>query len=98
MDLPNLTRRELEIIALIEEGLSNKEIAARLPIEVPTVKNHIHNTLEKLQLDGRREVARYARERGLLVSMRSICQSTLTGTSTFRLNRLTDLQKRRRFF
>jgi len=62
----HLTPRELEIIALIEEGLSNKEIAVRLRIEVPTVKNHVHNVLEKLQLDGRREVVRYAREHGLL--------------------------------
>ncbi len=68
LGFPNLTRRELEIIALIEVGLSNKEIAVRLQIEVPTVKNHIHNILEKLQLDGRREAARFARERGLLVS------------------------------
>lgn len=66
--LPNLTRRELEIIALIEEGLSNKEIAVRLEIEIPTVKTHIHNILEKLQLDGRREAAQYVRERGLLRS------------------------------
>ncbi len=66
LGLPSLTRRELEIIALIEEGLSNKEIAVRLQIEIPTVKNHIHNILDKLQLDGRREAARYARERGLL--------------------------------
>lgn len=70
LGIPNLTRRELEITALIEEGLSNKEIAARLRIEVPTVKNHIHNILEKLQLNGRREVVRYARERGLLSSLR----------------------------
>lgn len=68
LGLPSLTRREIEIIALIEEGLSNKEIAVRLQIEVQTVKNHIHNILEKLQLDGRREAARFARERGLLVS------------------------------
>ncbi len=66
--LPNLTRRELEIIALVEEGLSNKEIAVRLEIETPTVKTHIHNILEKLQLDGRREAAQYVRERGLLRS------------------------------
>jgi len=66
--LPNLTRRELEIIALVEEGLSNKEIAVRLEIEIPTVKAHIHNILEKLQLDGRREAAQYVRERGLLRS------------------------------
>ena len=68
--LPNLTRRELEIIALVEEGLSNKEIAVRLVIEIPTVKTHIHNVLEKLQLDGRREAAQYVRERGLLRSSR----------------------------
>jgi len=66
--LPNLTRRELEIITLVEEGLSNKEIAVRLEIEIPTVKTHIHNILEKLQLDGRREAAQYVRERGLLRS------------------------------
>ncbi len=70
LGIPNLTRRELEIIALIEEGLSNKEIAVRLYIEVQTVKNHIHNILDKLQLNGRREAARYARERGMLVSVR----------------------------
>jgi len=64
-NLAHLTRRELEIIALIEGGLSNKEIAMRLHIEVQTVKNHVHNILEKLQLDGRREAARYAKERGL---------------------------------
>ncbi len=64
--LSNLTRREVEIIPLLEERLSNKEIAVQLQIEVQTVKNHIHNILEKLQLDGRREVARYAREWGLL--------------------------------
>ena len=66
--LPNLTRRELEIIALVEEGLSNTEIAVRLEIEIPTVKTHIHNILEKLQLDGRREAAQYVREWGLLRS------------------------------
>jgi len=70
LGLPNLTRRELEIIALIEDGLSNKEIAVRLKIELPTVKTHIHNVLEKLHLNGRREAARYARERGLMASVR----------------------------
>jgi two-component system nitrate/nitrite response regulator NarL len=61
-----LTRRELEIIALVEERLSNKEIACHLNIEVQTVKNHVHNILEKLELDGRHAAVRYARERGLL--------------------------------
>lgn len=67
-DLTHLTRRELEIIVLIEDGMSNKEIATRLHIEVPTVKNHVHNILEKLQLDGRREAARYAKEHRLAKS------------------------------
>jgi DNA-binding NarL/FixJ family response regulator len=66
LNLTHLTRREHEVIALIEEGLSNKEIAVRLQIELQTVKNHVHNILEKLQLDSRREVARYAREHGLV--------------------------------
>ncbi len=66
LGLTNLTPRELETIALIEEGLSNKEIAVRLEIEVKTAKNHVHNILDKLQLNGRREAARYAREQGLL--------------------------------
>jgi len=70
LGLTNLTPRELETIALIEEGLSNKEIAVRLEIEVQTVKRHVHNILEKLQLNGRQNAARYARERGLLTSLR----------------------------
>jgi len=76
LGLPNLTRRELEIIALVEERFSNKEIAVHLGIEVPTVKNHMHNILEKLQLGSRREAARYARERGLLTSSRLKMQKT----------------------
>ena len=52
-----LTPREAEIIALIDEGLSNKEISARLCIEVATVKNHVHNALEKLQVSRRGEAA-----------------------------------------
>ncbi|MFQ5917556.1 MAG: LuxR C-terminal-related transcriptional regulator [Candidatus Binatia bacterium] len=72
LGVPSLTRRELEIISLIDERLSNKEIAVRLHIEVQTVKNHIHNILEKLQLDDRRQAARYARERGLLNRVRLI--------------------------
>lgn len=44
----HLTPREREIVALIDRGLTNKEIAAQLRIEVPTVKNHVHHLLEKL--------------------------------------------------
>lgn len=51
-----LTCRELEIARLIERGLSNKEIARALTIALPTVKNHVHNILEKLQVDRRTKV------------------------------------------
>ena len=61
-----LTPREVEIINRIAEGLSNKEIAQRLTVEVQTVKNHIHNILDKLQLHNRLEAVQYARERNLL--------------------------------
>ena len=65
-DLVHLTRRELEIVSLIVQGFANKEIAVRLGVELQTVKNHVHNLLEKLQLKSRREVGRYARDVGLL--------------------------------
>jgi DNA-binding NarL/FixJ family response regulator len=53
----SLTRRELEIVALLDRGFSNKQIAVALNIEVPTVKNHIHRVLEKLQVKRRGEAA-----------------------------------------
>jgi two-component system, NarL family, nitrate/nitrite response regulator NarL len=53
----SLTARESEIAGLIDEGLSNKEIAQRLRIELPTVKNHVHNLLEKLGVRRRGEAA-----------------------------------------
>ena len=61
-----LTPREVEIINKIAEGLPNKEIARILFIEEQTVKNHIHNILDKLQLHNRLEAVQYARERKLL--------------------------------
>jgi two-component system NarL family response regulator len=61
-----LTARELEIINEIAVGLSNKEIAKRLSIEAQTVKNHIHNILDKLHLHTRLEAVEYARGRKLL--------------------------------
>jgi two-component system, NarL family, nitrate/nitrite response regulator NarL len=57
----NLTRREREIVPLIERGLSNKEIARQLSIETATIKNHVHNILEKMRLRSRGEVAARAR-------------------------------------
>jgi two-component system, NarL family, nitrate/nitrite response regulator NarL len=49
-----LTRREHQILGLIEEGLSNQEIAERLTIELGTVKNHVHSILRKLNVENRR--------------------------------------------
>lgn len=62
-----LTRREAEIVRLIDDGLSNKEIAARLHIELSTVKNHVHNILDKLHLRNRYSVVKYAKAQGLTV-------------------------------
>jgi two-component system nitrate/nitrite response regulator NarL len=52
-----LTARERQILLLIDEGLSNKEIAARLSIEVATVKNHVHSLLTKMQVNTRGQAA-----------------------------------------
>jgi DNA-binding NarL/FixJ family response regulator len=52
-----LTRREHEIVTLVEKGLSNKEIARLLRIENATVKNHVHSILTKLQVRRRGEAA-----------------------------------------
>lgn len=54
---PSLTRRETEIIELIDEGLTNKQIAQLLCIELPTVKNHVHHILGKLEVHRRGEAA-----------------------------------------
>jgi two-component system nitrate/nitrite response regulator NarL len=52
-----LTARELEIIKLVDDGLSNKQIAQALHIQVATVKNHVHSILEKLNVSRRAEAA-----------------------------------------
>lgn len=54
-----LTSRELEVLQCISQGLTNQEIAARLVVEVGTVKNHVHNILEKLNVSSRDEAASY---------------------------------------
>jgi DNA-binding NarL/FixJ family response regulator len=53
-----LTPREKEVLCLIASGLSNKEIADSLAIAPNTVKNHVHNLLEKLNVSSRHEAAR----------------------------------------
>jgi DNA-binding CsgD family transcriptional regulator len=57
-----MTKREREVVALIAEGLSNKEMAERLNIAVHTVKSHMHNVLEKLGLHSRLQVAAHVHE------------------------------------
>jgi DNA-binding NarL/FixJ family response regulator len=53
----NLTAREEEVVELLRGGLSNAQIAARLQIELPTVKNHVHHILKKVGVERRDEVA-----------------------------------------
>ena len=64
-DAPTLTDRETEILRLVAKGVSYKEIAQRLGLSHRTVQNHVQNTLNKLQLHNRVELARYAIEQGL---------------------------------
>lgn len=60
MKAVKLTRREHQVVDLIARGMSNKEIAGELKIAVHTVKSHVHNTLEKLALQTRLELASFA--------------------------------------
>lgn len=63
-DAVRMSKREREVIDLIVEGLSNKEIAQRLRIATNTVKSHVHNILEKLALHSRVQIAARARRAG----------------------------------
>jgi len=60
-----LTPREKEILTLVARGMLNRDIAEALIISEHTVKNHLKNILQKLHLDNRVQLARYAYERGL---------------------------------
>jgi two-component system, NarL family, nitrate/nitrite response regulator NarL len=59
-----MTKREREIIVLIADALSNKDIAQRLHLSTYTVKSHIHNILEKLALHSRLQISEYSRQPG----------------------------------
>lgn len=59
-----MTKREREVIELIGEGLSNKEIAQRLNIASHTVKSHVRNVMDKLALHTRLQIAAYVRRDG----------------------------------
>jgi two-component system nitrate/nitrite response regulator NarL len=62
----SLSVREKEILALMSVGLNNKDIASRLNIAFHTVKNHVHNILEKFQVHNRREAVELANQQGLI--------------------------------
>lgn len=61
-----LTRREKEILKLIDEGMYSKEISEKLSISLHTVNRHRQNILEKMNTDNTRKAANYARKLGLL--------------------------------
>ena len=61
-----LSDRELEVVRLVAEGLSNKEISARLSLSDKTVKNHISHILAKLNLSARTQVAVHALRAGIV--------------------------------
>jgi DNA-binding NarL/FixJ family response regulator len=60
LDAVRLTKRELQVMKLISEGMTNKEVAKKLHISTYTVKSHVHNVLEKLALHSRVQIAKYA--------------------------------------
>jgi two-component system NarL family response regulator len=68
--LVGLTSREIEVLQELVDGITNQEIATRLYISENTVKNHIHNILEKLNLHNRREAIDFARKNGLMSSVK----------------------------
>ena len=59
-DAVRMTKREREVIELLSEGMSNKEIGQKIHISTYTVKSHIHNIMEKLALHTRLEIANYS--------------------------------------
>ncbi|MGH3413252.1 MAG: response regulator [Marmoricola sp.] len=63
---PRLTDRELEVLRLVARGMNNREVARQLYISENTVKNHMRNILEKLQLHSRMEAVMYALREKLL--------------------------------
>jgi two-component system NarL family response regulator len=64
--VPRLTEREREVLRLVARGMANKEIARTLFISENTVKNHVRNILDKLQLHSRMEAAMFAVRENLL--------------------------------
>ena len=61
-----LTDREIEVLTYVAEGITNKDIAELMFISENTVKSHVRNILEKLQLKSRTQAALYARDKGII--------------------------------
>jgi DNA-binding NarL/FixJ family response regulator len=61
-----LTPREIEIVRMVADGLRNKVIAERLYLSEGTIKVHLHHIYEKLKVNSRLQLARYARDAGLV--------------------------------
>jgi len=61
-----LTSREQEVLCLVAEGATNKEIAGELNVSIHTVKSHMRKILAKLHLEKRQQAASYARREGLI--------------------------------
>ncbi|TWU39735.1 Transcriptional regulatory protein DegU [Novipirellula artificiosorum] len=70
-----LTVREQEVLDLLSKRKSNKQIASELSVSLFTVKNHVHNLLEKLNVDNRVEAVEMARQQNRL-SARSVSKTT----------------------
>jgi two-component system nitrate/nitrite response regulator NarL len=72
LEVLELTSREIEILRLIADGLKNQEIAKRLYLSVHTVKNHVHNILERLGVKSRWSAVTHASEKGWLQPKRRL--------------------------
>ncbi len=70
--LTKLSSREYQILSLLKDSLSNKLIARRLGLEVPTIKNHVHNIIVKLNVQSRTEAAAMLRDAREAVAAESV--------------------------
>ena len=76
-----LTEREWEILRLIEQGMSNQEIANSLVIEMGTVKNHVHNILRKLDVQSRKHAVIFARQQFARTGVQSGPKAAVRGAA-----------------
>ena len=77
--LATLSRREREVLALTAEGFTNRQIARRLVISLPTVKRHVQNVLAKLEVASRQQAAQLYAELGLAEREDQIRGAVVTG-------------------